>query len=170
MIAIELFFDPAADHAVREVWSALERAEISSLASATHGRHHPHLTLAVTDDLTPMIIERLTAELPTLPKLWLDAAGCFPGRGGVVFLAVRATPELLAYHQALHRILDEYGLPQVDQLRPGRLFPHCTVAKRLSEDRLGSAVTVARGLLPISGTAASINAVVVGSGEVTPLG
>lgn len=170
MIAIELFFDPAADRAVREVWAALEQAGIKSLATTTHGHHHPHLTLAVTDGLTPVIIERLAAELPALPELHLDAAGCFPGRGGVVFLAVRATPALLSYHQALHRILDDHALQQVDQLRPGRLFAHCTVAKRLGEEQLGTAITVARRGLPISGTAASINAVVVGSGEITPIG
>ncbi len=167
MIAIELFFDPATDRAVREVWAALERAEIGSLATFTHGRHHPHLTLAVTDGLTRVITERLVAELPARPEIWLDAAGCFPGRGGVVFLAVRATPELLTYHQALHSILDEHDLPQVDQLRPGRFFPHCTVAKRLAADRIGTAVNVVRDLLPINGSAASINSVVVGSGEVT---
>ncbi|WP_152365191.1 2'-5' RNA ligase family protein [Microlunatus speluncae] len=168
MIAIELFFDPPTDRAVRDVWAALDRAGIGSLAT-THSRQHPHLTLAVTDEPPPMIIDRLGAELPALPRIGLDAAGCFPGRGGVVFLAVRATPELLAYHQALHTILDEYEPRQVDQLRPGRFFPHCTVAKGLDEDRIGPAVAVARGLVPISGAATSINAVVVGSGEITSI-
>lgn len=169
MIAIELFFDPATDRAVRGVWDDLERHGIGSLATSGHRRHHPHLTLAVIDAVTPTLVDRLAAELPALPAVHLDAAGCFPGRGGVVFLAIRATPELLEFHTRLHAILDRHDVGQIDQLRPGRLVPHCTVAKRLPDDRIGAAVALARTRLPISGTATSVNAVVVGRGEVSRL-
>lgn len=171
MIAIEFFLGSTADRAVREVWAALEEAGIGSLATATHGNHHPHVTLAVINELRPDVAERLASALPALPELHLDAAGCFPGRrGAVVFLAVRMTPELLALHQAVHEILDRSDAGSLDQLRPGRLFPHCTVAKRVPPDRLGEAMTIARDRLPISDPAESINAVVVGGdGAVRPI-
>ncbi|GAB3746314.1 2'-5' RNA ligase family protein [Microlunatus parietis] len=166
MIAIELFFDHQTDRAVREVWETLQRQGIASLASAPV-RQHPHVTLAVGDHPDLKIIHRIAAELPPLPAIHLDAAGCFPGRGGVVFLAVRFTPELTELHRVLHGILDDGAVRQLDQLRPGRLVPHCTVAKRLPERQIGPAVATARASLPISGTAVSINAVVVGRGDVT---
>lgn len=166
MIAIELFFDQRTDHEVREVWETLQRQGIASLASSPV-RQHPHLTLAVGDQPDAKIIDRIAAELPPLPAIHLDAAGCFPGRGGVVFLAVRFTPELAELHRLLHAILDDGAVRQLDQLRPGRLVPHCTVAKRLPEQQVGPAVAAARTSLPISGTAVSVNAVVVGRGDVT---
>lgn len=166
MIAIELFFDQRTDHEVREVWETLQRQGIASLASSPV-RQHPHLTLAVGDQPDAKIIDRIGAELPPLPAIHLDAAGCFPGRGGVVFLAVRFTPELAELHRLLHAILDDGAVRQLDQLRPGRLVPHCTVAKRLPEQQVGPAVAAARTSLPISGTAVSVNAVVVGRGDVT---
>ncbi|MFC7619673.1 2'-5' RNA ligase family protein [Microlunatus sp. GCM10028923] len=166
MIAIELFFDQRTDQAVREVWETLQRQGIASLASAP-APQHPHLTLAVGDQPDPKIIARIAAELPPLPEIHLDAAGCFPGRGGVVFLAVRFTPELAELHRVLHTVLDDGAVRQLDQLRPGRLVPHCTVAKRLPEQQVGPAVATARASLPISGTAVSVNAVVVGSGQAT---
>lgn len=166
MIAIELFFDHRTDQAVREVWETLQRQGIDSL-SAAPARPQPHLTLAVGDQPDRMIIERIAAELPPLPEIHLDAAGCFPGPRGVVFLAVRSTPELAELHRVLHAILDDGAVRQLDQLRPGRLVPHCTVAKRLPDQQVGPAVAAARRALPISGTAVSLNVVVVGSGEVS---
>ncbi len=169
MIAIELFLDPATDQAVRAVWADLEQAGIGSLGSKSRFPQHPHVTLAVIDSISPQLTARLVEGLPALPEIHLDAAGTFPGRGGVVFLAVRLTPGLAEFHRVLHDLVDEYGPRQIDQLRPGRLVPHCTVVKRLAEERIGPAVAIARRRLPISGAAASINAVVVGSGEVSPV-
>ena len=169
MIAIELFLDPATDRAVRAVSADLERAAIGSLGSRSRVPQHPHVTLAVIDAVSPELTGRLVEGLPALPAIHLDAVGTFRGRSGVVFLAVRLTPGLAEFHRVLHELVDEYGPRQIDQLRPGRLVPHCTVVERLAEEQIGPAVAIARRRLPISGTAASINAVAVGSGEVSPV-
>src|SRR5690606_6222344 len=46
-LAVCLLFDPRSDRRVRELWSRLEGAGISTLATHTHQRHHPHLSYAV---------------------------------------------------------------------------------------------------------------------------
>ena len=45
-LAICLLIDDPADAAIRQLWRRLEEVGVPSLATHTHGRHVPHLTLA----------------------------------------------------------------------------------------------------------------------------
>lgn len=49
--AIEMFFDEHADTAVRALWQQLATAGLPSLATWTHRRHRPHVSLTVTGSL-----------------------------------------------------------------------------------------------------------------------
>jgi hypothetical protein len=50
---VVLWPDDDTARAVTEVWAALEAAGIPTLASHTHRRHRPHVSLVVADDLVP---------------------------------------------------------------------------------------------------------------------
>lgn len=49
--AIEMYFDDQADAAVRRLWLLLAGAGLPSLATRTHRRHRPHVSLAVAESL-----------------------------------------------------------------------------------------------------------------------
>jgi len=46
-LAVCALFDAAGERLIRGLWARLEDAGVGSLASHTHGHHHPHLSLAV---------------------------------------------------------------------------------------------------------------------------
>ena len=52
-LSVCLLFDPKGEHAVRALWSRLEGHGVPTLATHTHGRHHPHLSYAVLRDGDP---------------------------------------------------------------------------------------------------------------------
>ncbi|MHB1431893.1 MAG: hypothetical protein ACYCVZ_07245 [Streptosporangiaceae bacterium] len=49
--ALEMYFDDQADAAVRELWRLLADAGLPSLATRTHRRHRPHVSLAIAESL-----------------------------------------------------------------------------------------------------------------------
>jgi hypothetical protein len=58
--AIEMLFDDQADAAVRSLWRTLSGAGLPSLATLTHRRHRPHVSLAVCESLDGADLARLT--------------------------------------------------------------------------------------------------------------
>ena len=59
--AIELYFDHAAERRVRVLWDALEAAGVPSLRGLLDGRHRPHLSLAVAEELDPAAVAEALA-------------------------------------------------------------------------------------------------------------
>src|SRR5690606_27988808 len=80
--ALECYFDSRASRRVRALWDALESAGVPSLRDLTHGRHRPHLSLAVADRLDPVAVVDALAGMPACPPLpvSLDYVGQFVGR------------------------------------------------------------------------------------------
>lgn len=164
-LAVELYVDPAADGVIRSVWAELELAGVPSLATASHGRHHPHVSLAVTDGLD---IARLTADLgatvrlsPPVP-LTMVSVGVFPRPGGtnVVFLGVATCPALLAAQcAAVEAVRAAGGTVWADYL-VGHWVAHCTLAMPVADARLGAAVGAAMVTpLPVLATAVGLSVV-----------
>ena len=78
-LAVCVLFDAAGQRLIRSLWARLEDAGIGSLASHTHGHHHPHLSYAV---LLEWDLDRVRDTLGRLPD-----GGVFPAnvQGSVVF-------------------------------------------------------------------------------------
>ena len=100
--AIELFFDPAADAAVRTIWRALADASHSPTMLEIGSR--PHVSLAVCGALDAQrfrpVLEAFARETPL--EFVLASVGAFPTAEGVVFLAPVVTRRLLNLHQTFH--------------------------------------------------------------------
>jgi hypothetical protein len=47
--AVELLFDPTTEAALKGLWARLGTAGVPSLASRTHRRHRPHISLSVAE-------------------------------------------------------------------------------------------------------------------------
>ena len=163
--ALEIFFDERADAAVRMLWDSLERVGVPSLRTASHRRHHPHVTLAVGEHIG--VGDELIGALRGLPgrKLSFPLLGVFPGHAAVLFLGVQVTAPLLDAHAAVHEAImgkrgEEGGSGGAGKLSelygPGSWVPHCTLAMHLGADSLARAC---RELHPYAGLQASIASV-----------
>lgn len=128
--AIELYFDDATQHAVREVRTALAGAGVRAVLDELGDR--PHISLAVASQLDELALEprlrRFAAETRPFPVTF-DAVSSFATGEGVVFLAPAASEALSRAHAALHRVLAELGIESLPYYTAAQWTPHCTVAQ-----------------------------------------
>jgi 2'-5' RNA ligase len=139
--AVELFFDPSGDAAVRRVWSELGGPV---LASATA---RPHITLAVYGRVEPEPFAAALADWAAAADpldLRLASVGVFPGEARVIFLAPVVTAELLDLHNGFHAAFEGEGEEPWSHYRPGEWVPHCTLAMEIDPAALHRALDVAR--------------------------
>src|SRR6266581_2354168 len=150
--ALEVFFDPASEAVVNELWDRLEAAGLPSLATRTHRRHRPHVTLAVAQRIeTARLLDVGRCLAVAHLDITLHSPAVFP-RNGVLYLSVVPTRALLQLHEQVHAALDgslvaPWGTYSVDAW-----VPHCTLAQELSAGQL------ARGRYSRSRSANSLTA------------
>ncbi len=134
--ALELFFDPDTEAAIRDVWARLETAGVPSLASRTHRRHRPHVSLSVAERIEAGQFhdarERLAS---THLDVTLSSPAVFP-RTGVLYLSVVPTLALLRLHEDVHAALAGSLVEPWDTYSVGAWVPHCTLAQGLTRDQL----------------------------------
>lgn len=140
--AVELYFDPGSDLAVRRIWSGI--ADVFGLSTMLTSGGRPHVSLAVyTDDLDcrsfPQELFAFAQSLAPF-EFQLGSVGTFPTEEGVVFLAPVVTSELLALHERFHTTFSRYGGCASAYYLPGHWVPHCTVATNLEDAEMGKVV------------------------------
>lgn len=169
--ALEMYFDPHAESAVRTMWANLEARGLRSLASAGHSRHRPHVSLLVAEHLTPqqarVAVEPLTEA--TDVALRLGSVAVFPGRAGVLYLGVTPTRRLLRLHHELHTRLAAAGVESGRHYLPDAWVPHCTLAQGLTHDQLTSAVHAVKRLRPIEADVVEVGIQNTDTGRITPI-
>ncbi|WP_427891079.1 2'-5' RNA ligase family protein [Kribbella sp. GL6] len=94
-LAVCWLFDRRSDRLLRNLWARLEDLGVPTLLSHTHGRHVPHISLAVLrewdlDEVTKAVQPLLTGQRL---ELYFDALGTF--RRGRAWLAPAADSEVL---------------------------------------------------------------------------
>jgi 2'-5' RNA ligase len=168
-LSVCLLLDDRADRAVRGLWQRLERAGVATLATHTHGRHVPHLTLASLLSADLGAVRTAVTELPPMQPLSLrfDALGMFPRSRSWLVPAVtadltlrqeRVVDAVVATGAALHR-----------SYRPGSWLPHLTLAPRLRLEDLPVLARHAFEVLPLEATLVRTAAVDTSTGHLTPL-
>jgi 2'-5' RNA ligase len=173
--AVEIEFDEAGAAAVRRLWAAIEDAGVGSLATATHRRHIPHLTLKVCDDIdVPAAVAALgqsTATTPA-PVVTLGFVAVFAGPpdhdAAVVVAGAVVTDELLGLHAMVRKALSTVSSPTWEHYLPGRWVPHCTLAMPVPYEHVGvaSGAAVAAGI-PIVVRSAGLAIADVTTGDIT---
>ncbi len=168
--AIEMFFDARADAAVRALWQQLADAGLPSLATRTHGRHRPHVSLTVAESLDRADLAPVQSALAgQLPTVLLDVLGTFPGTEGALFLGAVVTGDLLTLHARLHQALAGQPVTHWPYYRPGRWVPHCTLAQGLGRDEIATAFRLLHGYQPIRARVSSVGVTDTRTGAVTTL-
>ena len=176
--ALEIFLDEEADAVVRGLWDKLERLGVPSLRTASHGRHHPHVTLAVGEDLAAD--DELVEALGSFPGQGLNfpLLGVFPGDASVLLLGVQVTAPLLDAHARVHAAIDRRGggedgpseLETLGELyKPGSWVPHCTLAMRLDAESLARAYRELHPHAELRASIATVGLVDTDTGDVQEL-
>lgn len=138
--ALELFFDPDSEAEIRSVWDRLEAARLPSLATRTHRRHRPHVTLAVAERIE---IARLQEGRDRLAASHLNVTLHSPAvfqRSGVLYLSVVPTLALLRLHQQVHAALADSLVAPWGTYSVGTWVPHCTLAQGLTREQLARGI------------------------------
>ncbi len=150
--AVEIFFDPASDKRLRQVWAEIagKAGVIDHMAQLPDSR--PHVSLAVFGeaklDLVEAALKGLAAEQAPF-ELRLDSLGTFEG-AGALFFGPTSNRRLLDLQQRCYDRL--HGLVEgwEDYYLPERLVFHCTLNIGLTREELLRAVAAAMDVpLPI---------------------
>jgi hypothetical protein len=147
---VVLWPDETTSASILSLWGELEEAGVPTLATATHRRHVPHLSLVVADDLP--VAETLAAvgRVPAASiGLRLASVGVFPG--GVLYLVPAAGETLVAEHHRVHAATAELTVGGWGHYEPGAWTPHVTVSTDLDEAQLAAALPLVARRLPLEG-------------------
>lgn len=166
--ALELFFEAAADAEVRALWQRLQEAGVPSLAGHSHGRHRPHVSLAVAGEIPVRTRDALARDLAllTLPDLWLYTLGTFPTGQNALFLGAVVDTELLAVHSAAHDALAGRVRQPWAYYLPGAWVPHCTLAQDLTTEQLADGMRALHPVRPIRATVAELGITDTRNGDI----
>ena len=168
-LSVCLLLDDAADRAVRRLWRQLADDGVPSLATYTHGRHVPHLTLASLGPADADVVrEALAPAQPDHPApLRFQALGAFT-RSRCSLVPV-VSPGLLAAHQRVVERARSTGLAVQRHYLPGDWLPHLTLTPRIPVELLPAVAQRVYDVLPLTAVATRTVVVDTGTGEVHPL-
>ncbi len=126
--ALQLYFDPITEGAIRDLWWRFAEAGIASYLHESPNR--PHITLIGYDALDLARAERsLTAVARACSpfSLTFSHLGAFLHPSPVVFLAPTPTVDLLRLHRATYESSAAAGTDPWEAYLPGQWVPHCTI-------------------------------------------
>jgi hypothetical protein len=165
-----MYFDEQADAAVRKLWQLLADAGLPSLATRTHRRHRPHVSLLVAESLAGADLVPLQSVLMARhPTLHLYVLGTFPGREGGLFLGVPVTAQLLEFHSGVHAALADQPVEHWPHYLPGNWVPHCTLAEGLHPAEAARAFGLLYEYEQITATVTAVGTKDTATGEITLL-
>jgi 2'-5' RNA ligase len=147
---VVLWPDPKTSAAIAWIWDLLTASGLPSLATHSHRRHVPHISLFVAEDLPVSKALAAVGRVPKEPlKLLIVSAGMFP-EGNLVLAAI-VTPALQAEQRRVHDLVEPMAFGAWPHFAPGTWTPHITTARSLTPDQVGPAMSVVLPHLPIEG-------------------
>jgi hypothetical protein len=168
-LAVCALFDAAGERLIRGLWARLEDAGIGSLASHTHGHHHPHLSYAVLREWESDRVRDTLGRLPDGGRFPANVQGTVVFPRGRVALAVAVPAEVALRQDRVTSALMATGAQLHKHYRPTSWIPHVSVATRAPGALLPVAVTAISDLLPATLTVASAALIDTATGETWPL-
>ena len=165
-ISVCLLLDDAADRAIRRLWRQLEDDGVPTLATYTHGRHVPHLTLADVGDADVGAVRTCLERLPTHEPLAVSFAALGAFTRTRCSLVPAGSPALLERQREVAMRLLADGLPVGDHYRPGAWLPHLTLGPRLPLQSLPALARRVFEVLPVAATLERLAVVDTTAGEV----
>ena len=137
LYGVVLHLDSNTERIINDLWKELSDNGISSYAYEIQNRK-PHITLADYSDLEEANYKELFEQYyESAPKMCLTFSmfGTFI-KSGVLFLSPNPTKELIELHLNHHNHFKQYSNLSNSMYYPERWIPHCTIANRLSSQKL----------------------------------
>ena len=169
-LAVCLLFDPRSERLMRDLWARLEDAGVPSLASHTHGRHHPHLSYAVLRSWDLAKVQAALADLPDAGPFSMTFHGTLSFPRGRAALAPAITAAVARRQEAVVSALAGTGADLHRNYHRGAWVPHVSVATRAQGDKLVTVVKAVADALPLAVRVDRAALVDSGTGETWPLG
>jgi 2'-5' RNA ligase len=167
--ALELFFDPTTEAALKDLWGRLEKAGVPSLATRTHRRHRPHVSLSVAEHIKPHRLQGARERLATTHlDVTLYSPAVFPRRG-VLYLGVVPTLSLLRLHEDVHAALHDSMVAPRDLYSVGAWVPHCTLAQDLTRAQIARGIDLLHDQPIITAHVSGAGVLDTTTGDVLPL-
>jgi 2'-5' RNA ligase len=145
-----LLFDARSDLLMRELWSRLEEAGVSTLASHTHRRHHPHLSYVVLRSWDLERVQKALAELPPADPFTMAFHGTLAFPRGRAALAPAVTADMAVRQWRIVTALEATGAELHRNYRSGHWVPHVSVATRAQSAKLTTVVRAIADVLPLT--------------------
>jgi 2'-5' RNA ligase len=148
--AVELALDDGSASVVRALW---RRAADAGFPFMAESGAHPHVSLAIWDDIDRPAMEhgiaRLAAETAPIDVLFptIDSFALT----GVLFLALANNRQLLEIQDRCHRALASLGRAAWPHYGPGVWVPHCTLAMDLDDALVRVRAVLEPAPLPLRG-------------------
>ncbi|MEU4607898.1 2'-5' RNA ligase family protein [Kribbella sp. NPDC023972] len=166
-LAVCLLFDRRSDRILRGLWDRLEDLGVPTLKSHTHGRHVPHLSLAVLREWDHEKVLKAVQPLMGPSSLYFDAVGTF--RRGRAWLVPAVGVELMQRQRQVVSAVTETGAELHRHYEPGRWVPHCTLAPRVPLVALPILAAAVYDVLPLETTVDHAALIDSSTGQVWPL-
>ena len=168
-LAVCLLFDRRSDRILRGLWDRLEDLGVPTLKSHTHGRHVPHLSLAVLREWQQDEVRKAVESLPDdgPVNLHFDGLGSF--RRGRAWLVPAVSADVLQRQERAVSALNETGADLHRHYQPGLWVPHCTLAPRVPLVALPILAAAVYDVLPLETTADHAALIDSSTGQLWPL-
>lgn len=143
--AVELYFDQEMENRILAFRDSIYKLGLNPVLGKMGDR--PHISLAVFTDADPEQLIRITSEFSKGQhkfEVQLDAVGMFATPSNVVYLSPTPTLQLLALHQAYHKILSKEKINSSRYYFFERWMPHCTIEFELPDDQFDLALRLCK--------------------------
>lgn len=140
MYGLVALFDERTEKIIKEIWKELQEKSISFYANEVENRR-PHITLASYKNLNR--IEYLNQmeefyEGKQAIDINFNSIGSFLNSGALFFSPI-VTKELIELHTSHHKYFEKFNDDPNSLYLPNSWIPHCTLANRLSAEKLSEA-------------------------------
>ncbi|KAA0547209.1 2'-5' RNA ligase family protein [Bacillus sp. BGMRC 2118] len=137
MYAIIALFDQATEQNIQQVWKELKEESISSYAYEVINRR-PHITLASYEKLNENEFIDLMDQYykdKRATNITISSIGSFLN-SGTLYYSPTVTNELMELHLGHHTYFQPFNDNPDSLYLPGKWIPHCTIANRLTTEKL----------------------------------
>ncbi|MBS4174704.1 2'-5' RNA ligase family protein [Bacillus sp. FJAT-49736] len=138
--------DKETEDSIKDIWRELKLRSISSYAEEVENRQ-PHITLASYNQLDQGdFIQWMDQFYDSTPQVEItfNSLGTFLN-SGTLFLAPTISESLSNLHRNHHDNFNKYKDNPNSLYLPGKWIPHCTLANRLTHEKLMEAFTYCFG-------------------------
>lgn len=149
-LAVCLLFDARSDLLMRELWSRLEDAGVSTLATHTHCRHYPHLSYAVLRSWDLAQTQGALAALPAAEPFTVSFHGTLVFPRGRVAFAPAISADVALRQWRIVTALEATGAELHRNYEAGHWVPHVSVATQAQGAKLATVVHAISDVLPLT--------------------